>query len=793
MKQGGTAGLRLVRAEVPGEHGASGRSAAEALTAEAEQAVATLWARLAPGAGCVIATGDLGRRHLAPGSVVELLVLHPDTTEATQSVDLAVKALSFELWSAGVEVTTTLCPVTDPAELVELATHRFDLEAAFLDGRLLAGDPALWEATRGPVVDQARSGPEAFLARVRRATAARRPEGEDATAALEPNLVTGRGGIADVAAVGWVEQVCGPAELPTDAAHLSTAMDLMHRARAALHRCAGSGNDVLLLPHRAGVALALFGEDAGAGAETGLMRLLYEHSRVVATTLDAMLAPDARPPDAALSFSAALGGTPAENWPPAATRAFLDLLTSGEAAAPGLRWLDTTGTLVDAVPEWAGVRCLPERRNYHRWAVDEHAFRAVAGLGGLGADPEPSVRTAAAALAATPADAETLALAALLHDVGKGGEQDHAERGAEIARTVVRRMGLGDVVSGDVAWLVRNHLLLAHMATRRDISDETLMLEVAGRVATERRLHLLYLLTVSDGRATGPAAWTLWKSTLTARLYTRVLQMLQRGDHAGNDAPERLLARREDVRGALADLPRGPVESHLDAMPRAWLMSQGLGALAEQSRRMIDFHPSDDVRVHPAPLETKGLWELTVVARDRPGLFSRISGVLALHDLHVVGAEIYTRADGIALEVFRVEALAGEPPRFEGLADDARKAMRGRISLGLRLSEKRSGLAVGRASGPPPRVVVDNEASDRFSVVEVHATDRIGLLYTITHAMAELEVDISLAKVSTYGEEVVDVFYVADLDGRKLTDPAYTSELQALISHSVSGGTRPNR
>ncbi|MGH2722279.1 MAG: ACT domain-containing protein, partial [Actinomycetota bacterium] len=313
-----------------------------------------------------------------------------------------------------------------------------------------------------------------------------------------------------------------------------------------------------------------------------------------------------------------------------------------------------------------------------------------------------------------------------------------------------------------------------------------LMAELAGRVGTERRLHLLYLLTVADGRATGPAAWTLWKATLGARLYTRVLQLLQEG--GGATAPERLPARREEIRAALAGLPRGPVEAHLDGMPPAWLLSQPIGALVEQSRRMIDFHPGDDALVHAVQLEQPGLWELTVIARDRPGLFSRISGVLALHDLNVVGAEAYTRADGVALDVFRVEAPSDEPPRFERLAEDARRALRGRISLDLRLAEKRTAQPGGRPAGPPPRVVVDNEASERHSVVEVYATDRIGLLYTITRAMAELEIDIALAKVSTYGEDVVDVFYVADTTGAKLTNPAYTSELQALIAYRVTGG-----
>lgn len=814
------------------QDGASGRSAAEALSAEAEEAVAALWQRLGPGAGCVVAVGDLGRRMLAPGSRIELLVLHPADPEAGRDVAQAVKALSFELWSAGIEVSASVHPAP---EIVELAARSFDLEAAVLDGRLVAGDESLWEEVRRQVFEHARSDTDAFLVRIRRATAGRRLEIEDATAALEPNLQDGRGGLADVAAIRRIEAVCGLASPTAPAApgrgspeparpvspvsagpmrrsQLDAATDLLHRARAALHRQAGRGTDLLELGHRAAVAEALLGTDAGATSEVALMRLLYEQCRVVAATLDSMLDPASDAPAAAARFAEAF--EPAEpsgsagpeansTWSPQAARAFLDILGSGVEGRSALLALDTSGVLTRTIPEWAGIRCLPERRSYHRFCVDEHSFRAVAALATLASDPDQRVREAVATLRAEAdgdegnEDTDILTLATLLHDVGKGGEQDHSERGAEIARTIVRRMGFGDDMAADVAWLVRNHLLLAHMATRRDIGDEALMLEVADRVQTERRLHLLYLLTVADGRATSPAAWTLWKATLTGRLYGRVLEALRRDDGAGDDSAERTRARRDEVRTALADLPRGPVEAHLEAMPHAWLMSESAETLAEQSRLMIDFLPSDEVRLHAVPLAgsrpaSQGrpadrLWEITVVARDRPGLFSRISGVLALHDLNVLNAEIFTRSDGVALEVFRLEALSVQPLRFERLAEDARKAMRGRISLGLRLAEKRNDLLTGRASAAPPRVVVDNEASERFSVIEVHASDRIGLLFTITHAFAELEVDIQLAKVSTYGEDVVDVFYVSDFEGQKLTDPAYISEIQALVAYSVSG------
>jgi [protein-PII] uridylyltransferase len=351
---------------------------------------------------------------LAPGSRIELLVLHHPTPEAGRDVGQAVKALSFELWSAGIEVSPSVYPALD---VVELAARSFDLEAAVLDGRLIAGDASLWEEVRRPVLERARSDLAAFLTRVRRATAGRRLEIEDATAALEPNLVEGRGGLADVAAIRRIEAVCGPA--PSADAHaggstgwsqLDAAADLLHRTRAALHRQAGRGTDLLELGHRAAVAEALLGTDAGATSEVALMRLLYEQCRVVAATLDSMFDPAPHASDAqaaAARFVEAFepaepsgpgGPDPNDMWPPQATHAFLDILRSGVEGRSVLLDLDTSGVLTRTIPEWAGIRCLPERRSYHRFCVDEHSFRAVAALATLASDPDQRVREAMAIL-----------------------------------------------------------------------------------------------------------------------------------------------------------------------------------------------------------------------------------------------------------------------------------------------------------------------------------------------------------------------------------------------------------
>jgi [protein-PII] uridylyltransferase len=312
--------------------------------------------------------------------------------------------------------------------------------------------------------------------------------------------------------------------------------------------------------------------------------------------------------------------------------------------------------------------------------------------------------------------------------------------------------------------------------------------ELRDQIGHQARLRLLYLLTVADAIATGPAAWSTWKATLVSRLYSRVSLALDQSGDAPTDSTQVVHTRAEEIRAELKDdYPR--IDEHLQGMPQAWLLSHSLSAQVEKSRLMMDFRPGDDLKLYPTSRSGSGVWELTVVARDRPGLFSKVSGSLALHGLNVVEAHAYTRRDGVALEVFRLEALGDEDHRFERVAEDIKKALSGRISLDMRLAEKRRNQPprAGKGNGEPPKVVVDNNASDFYTVVEVHGPDQVGLLYTITRALSELELDIHLAKVSTYGDDVVDVFYVSDLEGRRITDPDYVLELNKTILHRVTG------
>src|SRR6266849_1130370 len=324
---------------------------------------------------------------------------------------------------------------------------------------------------------------------------------------------------------------------------------------------------------------------------------------------------------------------PSETWPSAARESFVGLLSTGPEGRAGFRALERTGALATALPEWTGIRCLPQRSVYHRYAVDVHCYEVVAELAELRSGAAELTRRVARE---SEADRETLLLAGLLHDIGKGSEEDHCLRGETLARSAIERMGIEEPQASEVVWLVRNHLLLSRVATRRDLGDEALAIELADRIGSERRLRLLYLLTVADARATGPAAWSTWKATLISRLYSRVSHVLRRGELAGADTSEVAADKIEALKAALADYPPAVLERHLSGMPKAWLLSQDMRGLVDQSIQMLEYRRGDELRIRAVANPDAGIWELTIVANDRPGLFGKVSGVLALHDLSVL-------------------------------------------------------------------------------------------------------------------------------------------------------------
>lgn len=480
-------------------------------------------------------------------------------------------------------------------------------------------------------------------------------------------------------------------------------------------------------------------------------------------------------------------------WDAAARERFLQTLWSGGPALPALAELDDVGLLVAMLPEWAPLRGRPQRNPFHRYSLDRHAWHAAAALGDLVRAEE----WAAVALERVD-DRQALMLAALLHDVGKAHGEPHSITGVPVARAVAERLGLGKESSDRVATLVAYHLALADAATRRDISDPALAHDLAAQLGDHETVSGLHLLTAADGRATGPAAWNDWKATLVASLVRKVRAVLdQQHPDTLHDGAEATAAQAQRIAPQMGVDP-DVVRAHLAQLPARYAGAVSPRAIVRHAALGRTRPAAAEVRTRVTPGEIEAprafgddapadapptLDELDVVALDRPGLFAKVAGVLALHGGSVLAAHAYTRADGVSVDTFVVA-----PPTYAtgswwvAVEGDLAEACAGRLALRARVARK-ARTEVRRLQRLPrvaSRVSAAPSPAGGSTVVEVHTLDRIGVLYAIAAALAELELDIVVAKIATVGHEVVDAFYVRDADGKPL-DGDHVAELELAV------------
>jgi [protein-PII] uridylyltransferase len=459
-------------------------------------------------------------------------------------------------------------------------------------------------------------------------------------------------------------------------------------------------------------------------------------------------------------------------WDTADRAALLRLLAAGWRGWEVFNALDELGWVGRALPEWRHVVAAPQHAPFHLHPLDVHLWRTVIELQQIvapGSD-EPWCAEAAAELGSL----DDALLAAVLHDIGKGWPGDHSLIGAEAVAAFCRRARFGPALAGTVTGVVRHHLLLPTVATRRDIDDPRVVVHVADQAGDPRSLRILYLLSVADSRATGPSVWNPWKASLLRSLFARAADELARraGTMAHSPIEDRIL--RELEAATAGRFEKSLVDEHIAAMPPSYLTSFDVSDLVRHLEAMVP--PPEPgtvvVGVRPATPATNAI----VVAEDRPGLLSAMSGVFALHNVSVLDGRFYTRADGVVLDSFHVEDALGstiDERRWSRVRADMPRAIRSELPLEEMLREKARAYKHRVSPAPVPvRVLVDTDASDSFTVVEIHCGDRVGLLHDMARALFELGLDIRLAKIDTQGREVVDTFYVRDLDGEPVRDRA---------------------
>jgi [protein-PII] uridylyltransferase len=745
-----------------------GRRTSERLTDLLDEAVRELAAPAARSGLAFVALGSYGRRELCRHSDIDIMLL------AEGDFADGVHAVLYPLWDTGVKVGHSVRTVD---HATEAGRANVETLTSLLDARLVCGDTDIY----GRFLVARRRLAQRERARMNEDLCRRFAEVMEAEPWQlgEPDLKTSRGALRTLQATRWVEQAKAiaqdrePAPLP---AELAQAYDTLLRARHALHALTERPNDRLRLDLSQQVA-DILGMDRQA-----CVREVLEAMRAIDVEAMRVLAPQRqeRRPRSLFSFlrRAARGG--AEDGDETSDLERLREALRG-AEPGGLDPLPRTPWLERVLPEWEVLRALPHVAPFHRHPVDVHCWRTV--VEARHAIVEDSEQTATPAAASELPDHDELLLCALLHDIGKGHEGDHSSVGAVIAERFAARVGLDAEAAQRLSAVTRHHLVLPTVATRRDIADERVVRETAEIVGDARTLRLLYIVGVADARASGPDVWSAWKAQLMRTLYLRVLSYLQ-AEGEPEAASERL--RLEALQALEGRLPREAVERHLRVLPDSYLLSmqpEVIGDHIALIERAAGGTALDHDRVGDVD-------RLTIVTHDRPGILSLVAGTLAVHNVAVLGGSAFTRDDGVAIEVMYVADGLGhgiDERRWARVAEAVPQALAGTFPIDERLAETR--MTYARATRPAPiptTVAVDNVGSDVYSIVEVTAADRLGLLYAITHALHSLSLDIHVAKVDTIGREVVDAFYVRRENGRRVEAPDEIERLRQRVVEAVT-------
>jgi [protein-PII] uridylyltransferase len=475
---------------------------------------------------------------------------------------------------------------------------------------------------------------------------------------------------------------------------------------------------------------------------------------------------------------------------PQANRLFLDTLCSRKDPERALRMMNEAGVMGRFLPEFGRVVALMQFNMYHHYTVDEHLLVAVGNVARIERGELKSELPLVSDLIKRVKSREVLYVSMLLHDMAKGLPGDHSDLGAALSESICPRLGLSPADTATVSWLVRQHLTMSDAAQKRDVSDPKTVMNFVDLVQTPERLRLLAILTVADIRAVGPGVWNGWKAQLLRELYLEAETLMSGGD----SAPERS-ARIEDAKKGLeARLKDWPEEARRHATSRHydpyWLAFDAdefefharLVRQAEEKREKL--------AVGAMPQATNNVTEIVIYTQDHPGLFSRLAGAISVSNGSIVGAKIFTTADGYALDVFRVQDASGGPfgdgGRIDRLKQTIAKTLAGEI-LPRAVFAKRTPGRRAAAFKTRSRVIFDNEASTVSTVIEVESLDRVGLLYEITRALFDMGLSISSAIVATYGELAVDVFYIRDIFGHKVTHLERLAAIEARLMKALEG------
>jgi [protein-PII] uridylyltransferase len=703
------------------------------------------------------AVGGYGRGELSPASDLDLLILHTGI-EKPEVISDFVSAFLYPLWDQGRAIDHA---VRTRSETRELANQDIKVALGLLDLRYIAGNSEISNQVATESLENWRKNRDKFLPKLRKSIQEREMRSGELAFLLEPDLKEARGGLRDVNALRAVEM---SGAVSISLARVAESEALLSNVRDVLHGENLKARDLLLLTEQDRVASKM--EYANADAlmldiakaaravdylmdstwhridsisgqswlrrrknqkfDQGLIILNsevtiedgYDIANDSAIGLRAAAAAAQRglplSIDACVLLSEKFSALP-NPWPKSVLNDLVSLIGAGSSMIRVFEALDQDGLIEKWIPEWSHVRFLPQRNVLHRHTVDRHML-------------ETAVH--AAALTRTVTRPDLLLVAALFHDIGKGfPEKDHSDYGEELIRPLAKRLGFDEKDCGTIALLVREHLLLSAVATRRDLEDPATIEFVVERIKDPESLQLLHALSISDGEATGKSAWSDWKAGLVSTL----------------------------VGKCLASMAGIKPASQPDLIPTKTITE-------DLSITILSNENSADA------LDNLDNIEIEIIARDQTGLLSAVAGLMTISRFNVRSAKTRTTNE-IAVMRWIVELDANaQLPSAEKLTDQLKKALSGELDLGRKIEERIENYR--KSPGiptPPPVVFAANDLATNATIIEVRMHDRPGILFSVTRAISRFGVDIKSAIVSTLGAEAFDTLYVTDLEGQPLT------------------------
>ncbi|MBU0484006.1 MAG: [protein-PII] uridylyltransferase [Proteobacteria bacterium] len=789
----------------------------------------------------LVALGGYGRSELFPFSDIDIMLLHEPKLKK-EILAAAVETTLYPLWDAGFEVGHG---VRSPKDCITDSKKDFFLQSAMLDARLIAGSRDLFEEMNELFREKFIKGNrQKYLREVTSSRSERyKNYGLDGHL-LEPNIKECRGGFRDIQTMQWTAQIMFGLKNPDsmeqaglftskELLKLETAQDYLIKIRNRLHYISGRKNDTLYFEHQEEIARAMgFTASKNILGVEYFMKELYTHLHNVSIinelffehvdeTTNRSIFPrlnkaldenleirhdrihlidlknlQKRPVKSMQIFAqSAKTGLPIHYRTRKAIYAnlglidektrssrhmakyFIEALQGTVNPMTTLTSLLETGLLTAYIPEFKHIESLAQHDVYHTLTVDRHLLRSVAELQSIIQEQE-SIFTAIK-------HPHVLYLATIFHDIGKGQGLDHEKRGAEMVKIIGARLGLPKQELEKLIFLVRHHLFLCHMAMRRDLEDEKFIIQCAEQIKDIDNLNMLYLLSIADSRATGPAAWNDWKAALLQELYLKIANTL---DHADLTGPDHSKAA-DWMRTQITQKAGG--NFNVENLPDDYLLNFSPDEITSHIDSLRYLNPE-----HPALIkatEKEGHWSLLIISHDQTGLLSKICGTLALHNLDVLGAHIHTWQDGTVVDVLEVRPLFEtefQTQDWQQVSRDLNLALLNRLSLAHRLAAKRK--SKKSEPGPEhrhstPKVLFDNNISEHCTVIEVYARDQSALLYNITRSIADFGINICRAMISTRHEQMVDVFYVQD-NGEKITEKNYQEEIRQALFFATSSG-----